>query len=328
MKRDPIAILGFGRSGTTWVSDIFSKALGELILFEPMSPTVLEQAAACCYGSSRDRKLAGILHAHLSKVMAGSVRHKWLLRNHLNRELEVVSEQFVEDVWENCGIAGFKEIRANFFLEAISGEWRYNTIFVVRDPLAVIASLANRPRFWKGDFRGLDNHYRMFRAQVLTNPEFAGAIGSVPVPVEVTPSNIVQVEAVMWAATHRMVFDALARTPVPLLFYEDLFRDPFKVARSALRKLGLSDAKLHPSYIFTPSMATMRTTHDLEGERERKDGALDFFHKGKLTAHERDVIARVMADFGVDIYDEHSLPMRDRLDKRISIIDGSSAGVT
>jgi len=161
----------------------------------------------------------------------------------------------------------------------------------------------------------------MFREHVLLNPALARHFDGVAFPPGAAASNLVEVEATMWAATHRFVLDALTRLSIPLIFYEDLFHDPFRLARLVLARLGFTGTKLHPAHIFTPSMVTMKTTHDLATGHERTRKNLAFFYENKLSDEDKGVISRVLSEFKMDIYGSDSMPIKARLDPRISLIE-------
>ena len=96
-----IIVLGFGRSGTTWISDMISKMNGRLILFEPFHPSVTHLSQRIAY-TPVDRGIEGYLIAQLlTDVLTKRHKKLWLLRNHVPTKLEEVSQSFVataEDV--------------------------------------------------------------------------------------------------------------------------------------------------------------------------------------------------------------------------------------
>src|SRR5688572_23175877 len=111
-----IIVLGFGRSGTTWISDIISKVTGGLVLFEPLHPRVTEWAQRFCYSSVEREDDSELLKAYLSAVLTKQRRNSWLLRNHVPVAIDSISEEFVDLLWCECNVVGLKEIRANFMI--------------------------------------------------------------------------------------------------------------------------------------------------------------------------------------------------------------------
>ncbi len=305
----PIAVLGFGRSGTTWVSDILSKCLGGLILFEPMFPSALPDAEKYCYSDGEGQASATKLNQHLQDVLSGRNHARWLLRNHVNHPVDEVDGLFLESIWDECRIIGFKEIRANFMLARVTQEWGFNTLFVLRHPIAVISSLQGRPGFWRGDFGGLNNHYNMFTERVLKNIRYRAHFSDIDLRELSALKHVEEKEAVLWAATHKIVLEDLKNFQIPTLFYEDLFAHPFRVTRQLFTALGIDSLNLHPAYIFTPSMATMRTTHDLYySNNPLSIRGPSMFWEDKLNNEEIRRIVRIIEMFGVNLYDGNNYP--------------------
>ncbi|MCX7853788.1 MAG: sulfotransferase [Caldilineales bacterium] len=257
----PIVILGFGRSGTTWLSDIVSKVLGGLILFEPLHPQVCAFAADVCYATHPTADTSRQLAVYLNEVLSGIHRHRWLLRNHLFTPLEEVSQAYVDMVWNECPILGFKEIRANFLLDWLIDHFDARVVFIIRHPCAVLASLRRRPRFWE-EF-GRERHYRMFWERVVAGqPEARKRVRSRQGVIAAACTDL-EKQAVMWALTTDLVARQLERRGLPIFRYEDFYEEPFTATRRLLAYLGEPAPRLHPAHLFVPSMTTLRTTHGL-----------------------------------------------------------------
>lgn len=277
-KKEPIIILGFGRSGTTWLSDIVSKSLGGLVLFEPFHPEVCAFAKAYCYHNSSDKALLQQGEAHISKVINKEISNKWLIRNHLTTRLEDVSDQFASQVWDNCNVIGYKAIRQNFMIPWIYNNISKNIVFVKRDLLSVMSSLVKRTQFWK-EF-GFDFHERKFFTEVIYSKKYGfldeAALRSLYSSLEEDYEKM----AFLWVVTHQVVEQDLNTLGIGYYKYEDLYLNPYQTTRNILEYLGYKDISVHPSYIFTPSMLTLRTFHK---ESFNKTSDLDFFWEDTLT---------------------------------------------
>jgi len=306
----PIAILGFGRSGTTWVSDIVSTCLGGLILFEPMFPTALESASAYCYADVSETDSRRTLEQHFNAILAEENHAPWLLRNHVKHPLDQVDPAFLDRIWAECRIVGFKEIRANFMIDQLAGDWGYRTLFVLRHPCAVISSPKGRPWFWKGDFDSFEIHLVMFDERVLKNPKYAEPFSGIDTKRIIETGSQIEKEALIWAATHKVALAALARTGTPLLYYEDLFADPFSYSRELLEAVtGDASRLLHPAYIFTPSMVTLKTSHDLYfADNSIHEAGPSFFWKERLTEADVSSIEAVVSLFDLHLCDALGKP--------------------
>lgn len=265
----PGIILGFGRSGTTWLADVISKATGRLVLFEPLHPDV----AGPSYSYSWSYRAAGsaAVRAHLDDVLAKRCRRPWLLRNHLSGPLGQTSPAELDYLWEHCEIGGFKEIRLNFAIPWLAAQDIGPIVFIVRHPYAVITSTLNRPNFW--EYAVMEATYGMILAHC------PAAIN----PVQWGHGAVARL-AVMWSITHVAALPACREHGVPVFTYESLEADPFEAAKTVLRASGVEDRPLHPSYVLADS----QTTHN----KPR-------FWKRQLSDAERAMIDEIVHSFGL-----------------------------
>lgn len=301
-----VVILGFGRSGTTWISDILSKVTGRLILFEPLHPAASGLGRAFTYGRGVSPVGGDSLVSYLDDVLGKRVRKNWLLRNHLPVGLDEVSDDFVDAVWRECEVVGLKEIRSNFMIPWLARSLDVRIVFVMRHPLAVMASLKKRVRFF--DEFGWDAHVEMFVERVFSNEAYAstGVLGGRA--RFVGARTRIEQCACMWAATHAVALADLARLGLPVFHYESFYESPYATTRALLRYLGLSGRSIHPSHLFVPSITTHKTLHGLrEGEdRIAREGA-SLFWDGVLTAEEVDSTMEIVRAFGLRTYSEDRL---------------------
>ncbi len=293
----PIVVLGFGRSGTTWISDIISKTLGGLLLFEPLHPQVCDFATAACYTDASDPVLASHLEEHLCAIFSGRERHKWLLRNHLFTPLQDVSDAFVDAIWRECQVIGFKEIRANFLIDWLVRRYDARIVYIARHPCAVIASLRRRPNFWKE--LGWDTHRRLFSERVLPLSPEGGRWATL---LDNARPDLEQ-QTAMWAATHALATRQLQQRGLPIFYYEDFYEQPFAATRNLLHYLGHPTHAIHPAHLFVPSMTTLRTVHGLTAtETTYAEHGESLFWDDVLSQAEVTNIMDIVAAFGVTDY--------------------------
>ena len=157
----PIIILGLGRSGTTWLSDIISKYSGGMVLFEPMHPGTYPASHHILY---KDKIATVDAIDHISGVLNKDIRSPWLLRNHLNSDVDVVDPFYVKSLWDKCAVIGFKSIRLNSSFIDIVQFYDARLIYIIRHPLAVISSIVNRPNFWEDI--GWKKHWKLLTDQI------------------------------------------------------------------------------------------------------------------------------------------------------------------
>lgn len=265
----PIFILGLGRSGTTWVSDIVSKYSGGLILFEPLHPQIYSDVSSIIYQESI---MSAEVVEHIDAVLSKQLKHDWLLRNHLPSTIDQVDPKYVETIWEYSEIIGLKSIRLNTSFISLVEHYSAKAIYIIRHPLAVIASIRNRPQFWEDlgwgqHWRLFNNHIRGLNFQKLS----AGCT-----------THIEQL-AFMWGYLNLRALKQLHHINSKPVFYEDLYTHPFDQVKDILITLDLYDHPIHPSHIFTPSMVSLNTLHPEQYSSINDDFlSLDFFWRDTL----------------------------------------------
>ena len=302
MPTDPIVVLSFGRSGSTWISDIISKALGGLLLFEPLHPESCSFSEEICYSNASDTGQSAQLEPLLNAILDKQDRNRWLLRNHLFSPLEEVSPAFVNMVWDECNVLGFKEIRATFLTDWLIEHLNARIVYLVRHPYAVIASLHRRKNFWN-EF-GFEQHWRFFQQRVLLNPSHQTLLQPYAFIIDSAQTQTAR-ETVMWAVSHKIASTTLQRHDLPTFYYEDFYRNPFPTTRSVLNYLGY-EADLHPAHIFVPSMTTIRTVHGLAAsESDYSSAGMAIFWQDILSKDDLRTIGGIVEAFDMPDYTDN-----------------------
>lgn len=276
-----IIVAGFGRSGTTWLSDIVSKITGRLLLFEPFHPCIFESSSDFIY---RDNAPLEELITHVKKSQEQLPANRWLLRNHLNHPIEAVSMDFIAYLWKNTRVGGFKTIRVNHMIGQIASHLDASVLFIHRHPLAVLSSTKNRKNFWKEYGQGFEQHQQLFyhhalASEVLTK-EHAATIKKLW-----SSASYDQKAIIMWCVSMIITMKNLAKYEKKyMLSYEDLYISPFEEIWKILGFLSIENQNIHPAHFLTPSMTTLKTVHG-----KSKYGALtkqdiqDLFWKEKIS---------------------------------------------
>jgi hypothetical protein len=297
-----ISILGFGRSGTTWLSDIVSKASGQALLFEPWHPEVMDASRELSYRSAYSEEESTRVARHLVAVLAKEKRVAWLLRNHLPWPLHETDPALIGEIWEQVEILGFKTIRAPMAPDWIVEHFGRRMLYVVRHPLAVVASILRRRNFWEF---GWPDTYEIFARNAFAVHDGATAAALEAFERRRPARSDVERIATMWAVTHAVALPKLEKLGIAVLHYEDFYDQPFEAARRALNQLGLEDRGILPTYLFTPAMTTLRTMHGQGGLKETGGASIppDFFWRDTLTGEDQKLVLDVVADFGVWLYE-------------------------
>ena len=279
----PIFILGLGRSGTTWVSDIVSKYSGGLILFEPLHPQVYSDISSVIY---RESILSEDITDHIDAVLSKHLKHDWLLRNHLPSTVDQVDPRYIEKIWEHSKIIGIKSIRLNTSFAALAQHFNAMVVYIIRHPLAVIASIRNRPQFWED--LGWVQHWNLLNDQIQETKL-----------KDLSTSCNTRVEqlAFIWGYLNLIALKQLKQINNRTIFYEDLYAHPFEQVRALLRSIDLYDHPIHPSHIFTSSMVSLNTLHPVRYSSIDGDHlSLDFFWQDSISDDEIKSIHRVLRE--------------------------------
>lgn len=301
-KKNIIVVLGFGRSGTTWISDIISKVSGHLILFEPIHPQVTYLAEKLAYASVTDNGSSDLLRYFYAEVMNKRNRAKWLMRNHVPDRLDKISDSFLHTLWEQCHIIGFKEIRANFLMEWYLEHLGARIVFIIRHPCATVASIKVRQNFWEF---GWPDTYNLFLEKTIYNQHYQDHPLRRGLGVVREARTQVEQYAVMWAITHAIALPELARLGLPLFHYEEFYDQPFSSTKALFNYLGNAQVHIHPSYLFTPSMTTLKTVHGLGSmEKNLAKKGVAFFWEERLTEAEVERVMEIVRAFGITLYEE------------------------
>jgi len=254
-----IIIGGFGRSGTTWLSDILSKCLGGLILFEPFHPGVFQQSEDLVYARGLD---TDVIKKHLDTITSKAPTNPWILRNHLNSPLEDHRSEFLDYIWSNSPILGYKSIRANHCLSALSRLYPdTKTVLIIRHPLAVLCSINRRERFWKE--YGWERHKTLYLKHTLSLGTFDEQELRVLEEIANTIKHKNEMIVFMWATSLLLSLREIDEAGGHIIAYEQLYQDPYGQIKPVLDYLGVPSQQIHPSYFFTPSMTSLKTMHHL-----------------------------------------------------------------
>ena len=256
MKKGPIIIVGFGRSGTTWLSDIISKTLGGIILFEPFHPKVFLESQSYCYTSSFSSLEK--LESHINECYKYSSKSAWLLRNHISRS-EDANSSFIKYISNNTEVIGFKSIRSNHCSPLLLKIFGSKAILIHRHPLAVLASIINRPQFWNE--YGWNWHSEEFFNRVVIEKNFSLKQISIIRKIQSSLKSKNEIIVLMWALSFIISLNDIKGIGGHVIIYEDLYLNPFNQIRQLLNYLDKSSSKIHPSHIFTPSLTTLNTIH-------------------------------------------------------------------
>lgn len=215
----PLVVLGFGRSGSTWVADVLARLSGGIVLNEPLNP---------CMGFAGNElvwrePVSGRTAADLDAILDGLVRAPWLLRAEF-APLATADHQAIGRYWDTKPIVGLKET----FHACTAVPWMLDLsggrlAFVAREPLPTISSVLARPTFWA---LGWSAHSRMILDASLWSPAAEGTVLEELRRFDRRSASYLSRVALCWAAMHAAAFLDLAAAGVNWWDYEDLVDSP------------------------------------------------------------------------------------------------------
>ena len=277
--RSPIIISGFGRSGTTWISDILSKSLGGLILFEPFHPCVFQKAEKYCYHTQLEN--INEVYNFIDQCFEFTPNNPWLLRNHLPYPIENSSESYLEYIWINSKKIGFKTIRMNHAVGQLAKHFNAKVIYIYRHPFSVIVSIKKRKNFWN-EFNW-SWHYSTFLKRTVIEKNFGFEVINRIKKVIEKVSSLEEQIFLMWYISLSLSLNDLKNCQSLVVRYEDIYLNPYSELFRILTFLNEDKATVHPSYFFTPSMTSLTTLHPTYNLNNLDEGKLDeVFWKNKL----------------------------------------------
>lgn len=266
------------------MSDIISKTLGGLILFEPDHPLVCEKSEEWIYSSRLPQEE---LERHIHAMLLKSNRDPWLLRNHLPDNHREPS--LIDMIWDRSRIIGLKCIRWNHDLPTLSAISGGRLIYIIRNPLAVVASLLKRDRFFAE--YSWEWHWDTFKSR---HP-------LIEIDIQEYDSAEKYLKyAVMWTVSNMKALSDLHTEGHPYIAYEHLYRNPYEQSKRILKILGYTDVDIHPSYLFYPSMSTLRTFHSDSERFSLINDGLDFFWQDDLSEDQIEKIRELVSSLSLN----------------------------
>jgi len=210
-----VVVFGAGRSGTTWLAQIIAAAGLELI-FEPLWSKEVPEVAGWKPLPLFFRKRDDFpWHETFSEIMNGEVRNEWIVRQNPGAQRKVI-----------------KFIRANLMIDWILEHYPVHPVFIVRNPLSVVASMKEQewyvPEQWIGS---------LLRAPRLAKPFFT----NLPGVADLSNRDLTEVEAkaVFWCVQNFIPQELGCFDRLHILVYEELCEDPEGVVERLALKIHM-----------------------------------------------------------------------------------------
>ena len=277
---DSVLLVGSGRSGTTWLAELFAEQLRARILFEPFNgPQVPEYASFNYFQYMRPEDAYEDLKVFMSKVLAGRIRNPWIDRK-VNRL--------------TCSARVVKSIRANLMLRWIHNQFPdVPKLMIIRHPCAVVASRIQQQWATDGDLQP------MLSQQTLVDDHLPGLMEIIDRAT--TPE---EKHAIVWSIHNLVPLREFEPGELPIVFYEDLVQAPLAEAERVSQSLDVPLRREPRAAARRPSSSSSRYSAIRQG------GNVLSAWTTRLSVDQIDRILNVVDEFGLShLYGESTTPL-------------------
>jgi hypothetical protein len=310
--REPILLLGSGRSGTTWILDALASANGLRTIFEPLNPEPLPKAKPFANRYFDPHDSHPELKAYLDQVFYGAFSSIWTNYRYSKGALSPARYPITSTGDAYLLVARYKRflarflryqprrfsrrivkfIRANLMIGWLRTQYKAGMMLVLRHPAAVVSSKMQRGgRFWIFGQEVQQEIYRGYLGDDYLRKSYFNGFDA----DAVTADDEVTGHAVMWCVENVHAYTTALEMGIPIMFYEELLLDSEKEFSRMCSFLGLK----------APDAAILRRPSQ-QSSREMKSQDIPMHSierwKATLTLAQREKIRAVLDAFGVDFY--------------------------
>lgn len=293
----PLILAGTGRSGTSWLLDVFSLLWQYRPIFEPLHTQQVPEAREFVrlYLTEEDIHLS--LKKLLEKVFWGKPENAWIRWMHMgitmNTPLPRKTLQYVYNLpkyrfWAKKRVV--KLINGNLLLEWLQKNFDVNIIFVIRHPCAVVAS--QKKMGWAA---GLECFTRQ---EKLVNDYLAPFL-----PLLNSVKSLTENFMLRWCIENYVPLSQARKGRIKILplFYEDMVMNPVEKLREILGNLQY------------PAPEIERFCNKFSKRQKPRRESLTKWQKN-LSEKEISTILDYAKKFGLSFYGEGELPDKTKLE--------------
>jgi hypothetical protein len=280
--RRTLLIAGTGRSGTTWLAELLGARIPCRIMFEPFNSRKVPAFAGYSYFQyMRPEQQDAGLQQYCEVVLTGRIRDPWI-----DRQVDRLFPQY----------RIVKEIRANLFLRWLKCRFPdLPILFIIRHPCAVVSSRLQLGWDTDGDI-----------APFLAQPDLVTDFLQDKMHLVHACRTPEQKHALIWCISNLVPLRQFAVGGLPVVFYEDLVREPETELPRVFRLSGLDYDSAALASISRLSATTVDRSAIVTG------GDKIARWKRDLSAEQIDSILSVVEAFGLgDLYGDSATPTRE-----------------
>jgi hypothetical protein len=244
-------------------------------------------------------------HAFWSGVFEGTVSNPWIRQDwrrvperlqdvpFVNQVCYCLARKAYERERRTATVQVVKEIRANRMLPWLLHTFLLHPIYLIRHPCAVIGSRLHH--HWSHDLSDLESEGRLGGA---VRP-YLDIIERVSGPLEKM--------AVIWCIENLVPLSLCEEGRLTLYYYEDFVANPDMHFRSVIQTLQL----------IPTSRTDIAVTNLVSSPSRKREPRISWHHP--LTIEEGRRVLDICHDFGIDIYGESRVPLRQTTERRLVV---------
>lgn len=292
----PRIVVGFGRSGTTWVQDVLAESNQLRAVFEPMQPAMLRSFDPGFGGYREAGDEDPLLQAYLEKYLLGDFHSLWVdyrvMRsrlfphgddrwslNGLRRAVvhQRLAARNISRYWRQRGYEQriVKFVRANMMLSWLQRSFDARIVYLVRHPAAVVLSQLRAAKSWHP--REAIDIYRQDERWMATLDEPTAALLRSPI-------DYIEACALQWCVEVSTALKQARESGITVVFYEELMEYGRPEWERILSALGLHSIP-NDDLVMMPSQQAW-------GDKAN-NAALIRRYESWMQQGDKDVIARV-----------------------------------
>ena len=290
-SKNTIWIIGEGRSGTTWLSDIINWKKNFREMFEPFHPLKVKEAQAFSlhqYVRIKDKSNSDFTY-FMDSVFTGKFMH-----------------YRVDEVNQNIFYNGLliKDIFANLIAPWVQERYpNIKIILLIRNPFEVAISKQN-----KKDWGWMEDP-KLFLEQKDLYEDFLQPFEEI---IKSVSDDYIERQIMIWAILHYVLFQQIKKNKLHIVFYENLLHDTKQEISNLMQYIYGNDHITVPSELLSITKIPSRVASE-----KRMNGNLNTNEwRKKLTDKQFNKGLEILSIFKLDsIYNKDFKPHKQEVEK-------------
>ena len=286
--KDPIWLVGDGRSGSTWVSDLINWDRRYREIFEPFHPYIVKRVREfSLFQYLRPEDTESYLGTFLSIVFSGEFKH---LRADVSQPRLFYKGLLVKDIFANLLIPWVHHNLPNV-----------RKILLVRNPFSVALSKQRLKDWtWLTEPQLLLEQKHLYDDYLAPFEEVIQTVGD----------DFIERQILIWAIIHYIPLSTLQKDDIYILFYEDLVLNPIEEIEKLF--MFLEKDNTQGKQLFHKIAKPARTSDQLR-QVSSKENRIDSW-KDNLSSQQIDRGIKLLEWFQLEkVYGDKSKPNKHAL---------------